>query len=384
MTQRCLVRSPQDVGFRLNGFYGDRKGFIHNLTDGSWLNGDKSWGLRGYLKLKPTGNLTIDLIGSHSESETMGSARPFIAVPAGAAIFGTPVSTSLAGITPGIDNYQIRTDSPFFNKSYQTTVSGRASLDLGSASLVLITSYQKWNFRFDEDFDELAAPIIGLPKGIVAGSTYQAHLWTQELRLVSNSHGMFEYLAGIYYANGQTGREFTRGPSGPVVSHWVSSNGTELKAAYAQMTYNISSQTHLDGGLRYNNEKIDVAFQNLVPSATPPANNATCLTTCAGNASQNQVTGKIALRQDLDRHVMAYASYATGYKGQGYDISTGFNPARVIAPIGAEHSKAYEIGLKSRFFDGRVQLTLQAFGPTITVSKRNRVSNCLTVLSRSI
>lgn len=73
------------------------------------------------------------------------------------------------------------------------------------------------------------------------------------------------------------------------------------------------------------------------------------------------VTGKIALRQDLAQRVMAYASFSTGYKGQGYDISTGFTPTRAANPVRPETSNAYEIGLKSRFLGNRVQLNVAAF-----------------------
>jgi iron complex outermembrane receptor protein len=71
---------------------------------------------------------------------------------------------------------------------------------------------------------------------------------------------------------------------------------------------------------------------------------------------------------------MAYASVAKGYKGFAYDVSSGFNPARVnaalagtapglngVGPVKAENSTSYELGLKSRFFDNKVQLNVTGF-----------------------
>jgi iron complex outermembrane receptor protein len=58
---------------------------------------------------------------------------------------------------------------------------------------------------------------------------------------------------------------------------------------------------------------------------------------------------------------MSYLSYARGYKGQGYDISSGFNQSRVDRPIKAEDSNAYELGLKSRMLDNRLQLNAALF-----------------------
>ncbi|MET0374840.1 MAG: TonB-dependent receptor [Rhizorhabdus sp.] len=351
----------EGIGFRVNAFYGNREGFIRNLTDGSKLNDDESYGLRGRLAITPASNVTIDLIASHSVSQGEGIVRTFRTVPAGAAVFGSDISPSLVGIVPGNDNYRTRVDAPFFNKSKQTTLSGRASIDLGFASLVSVTSYQDWRFRFAEDFDLLAQPVLGLANGIVASSAYHARQFTQELRLVSKRSGPFDYVAGLYYSNGTTDRSFDRGPSGAVRAAWDSEAGTKSYAGFAQATYDITPTTHIDGGLRINHEKIDVSFQNLVTPATPPANNATCLVACVGKASDTQVTGKVSLRQDLTDQIMAYVSYATGYKGQGFDVSTGFTPARAANPVRPEHSKAYEIGLKSRFLDNRVQLNAALF-----------------------
>ncbi|MFM2372113.1 MAG: hypothetical protein RIS85_1835 [Pseudomonadota bacterium] len=351
----------EGVGFRINAFYGDRKGYIRNLQDGSRLNNDKSYGFRGRLELTPADGVKIDLIGSHSISESNGFARTFRAVPTGAAIFGTPLTSSLVGITPGEDNYSVRLDKPLFNKSKQTTVSGRASFDLGFADLVSVTSYQDWRFQFNEDFDYTNATVLGIPGGIVAGSTYHATQFAQELRLVSPSTGDFSYVLGLFYSDGKTDRSFERGPSGPVVAKWASRSSTQSYAAFGQATYDLSETTHIDAGLRFNHEKIAATFQNLVTPATPPANNATCLTTCVGEATDSVVTWKTSLRQDLSDAVMVYGSFARGYKGQGFDISTGFNPRRAANPVRPETSDAFEIGLKSRFLDNKVQLNIAAF-----------------------
>lgn len=349
------------AGFRLNGFYGDRKGHIRELNSGNRLNNDKSYGVRGRIEVEPSDSIKIDLIGSHSVSESNGAARTFRAVPAGATVFGTPVAPSLVGITPGIGNYALRIDQPLFNKSRQTTVSGRVTADLGFADLIGVSSYQDWRFRFIEDFDLITGTVLGIPGGIVAQSTFHAKQFAQEVRLVSPSTGPFTYVLGGFYQNGTTDRTFERGPSGPVVANWASQSGTQSFAAFGQFTYDIAETTHVDVGVRWNNEKVTVEFLNRVPNANPPANNATCLTQCVGSEKDSVVTGKVSLRQDFSDAVMGYASFARGYKGQGFDISSGFTPARITNVVRPESSDAYELGLKSRFFDNKVQLNVAAF-----------------------
>ncbi len=350
----------EGVSFRLNGFYSDREGILDNLTTGEKLNGETSYGVRGRLKLNPTDRLSIDLIASHALSEGNGVARTVRTAPAGAAVFGTPIAPSLAGITPGRDNYSVRANAPFFNRSKVNTYTARASLDLGPVDLVSVTSYQTWRFRFAEDFDMTAQNVLGLPGGIVASSQYESNQVSQELRLVSTTDGPLSYVAGLFYADGETDRGFNRAP-GAVSAAWVSNSGTRSYAAFAQATYDFTGSTHLDVGLRANHEKIDVRFQNLNPTASPPANNATCLQVCAGSAEDDAFTGKIALRQDLSDDVMVYGSFATGYKGQGFDISSGFTPTRAATPVKPETSKSYELGLKGRFWDRRLQLNTVLF-----------------------
>ncbi|NBC35090.1 TonB-dependent receptor [Novosphingobium sp. FSY-8] len=350
-----------NIGFRINGFYGDRKGYINNLTDGRRFNNDASYGLRGRLEIRPAAGLKIDLIAGHSVSSSNGTARTFLQVPTGATVFGAAVAPSIADIAPGYGNYAVRIDGPLYNKSVQSTFIGKASYDLGFADLVSITSYQDWKFRFAEDFDYLTGTVLGLSGGIVANSTYHATQFTQELRLVSPARKPLTYVLGLFYSDGATTRTFDRGPSGPVVARWSSRSGTISYAAFGQATYSFLDRNHIDVGLRYNHEKVSADFINLVPNASPPAANATCLATCSGVANDGVVTTKVALRRDLADGVMGYVSYARGYKGQGFDISSGFTPRRAANPVKPETSNAYEIGLKSRFLDNRLQLNVAAF-----------------------
>jgi iron complex outermembrane receptor protein len=341
------------IGFRVNGFYTDRKGYIRNLQNGARLNNDKTYGFRGRLDLEPTDNLKLDVIASHSVSESDGFARTFRTAPTGATIFGAPLAPSLVGVTAGEDNYNVRLNAPLFNKSKQTTVSGRATLDLGFADLVSVTSYQDWAFQFEEDFD------YNISSSVVANSTYAATMFTQELRLVSPTKSDFSYVVGLFYADGKTDRSFVRGPA--AAANWASRTSTQSYAAFAQVTYNLAETTHVDVGLRLNHEEIGARFQNSIPNANPPANNATCLSLCTGADKDTVVTWKTALRQDLSDDVMVYASFARGYKGQGFDISTGFTPRRAANPVRPETSDAYEAGIKSRFFDNKLQVNLSAF-----------------------
>jgi iron complex outermembrane receptor protein len=75
----------------------------------------------------------------------------------------------------------------------------------------------------------------------------------------------------------------------------------------------------------------------------------------------------------LTDDVMLFGSYATGHKGQTYDLTTGFNQARAnVGPINPEESKSFEAGIKSQLLDHRVMLngTIFHVKPTTTIRPR--------------
>lgn len=352
------------IGVRANAFYGDRRGYIRNLTTGNRLNGQTSLGFRVRVDLTPVDALSVALTANYSRDESNAS-NTFRFVDPAARIFavgpvpGVLLAPSLVGFSAIPENYNVRLDvEPDFD-SKQTMYVGRATLDLGPVDLVSITSLQNWDFTTQADTDLTDLPVVGLrPGGLYQTSTFDARQFAQELRLVSTGGGPLKYLLGLYYANGKTEREFTRFALGPGFSDWDSEARTKSYAAFTQVSYDVTPTTHVDAGLRLNREKIGVVFTNF-PAANPTA--ANCGITCTGNDSDDQVTYKVALRQDVSRDIMGYVSYATGYKGQGYDIASGFTSAKAAQPVNPERSKAYEIGLKSQLFDRRVQFNLAGF-----------------------
>jgi len=350
------------IGVRFNAFYSTREGYIRNLATGNKLGGDESYGFRFRGDLEPTDRLTINLIASYSNSSstptrTWRYADPSARIFGGGGNPGVLVAPALVGQNVGPENFTVRQNVEGSVDSKQSMLVGKVTLDLGAASLMSITSHQDWKQAAgldDGDYTDLA--VVGRAEGMTSTSPFHARQFAQELRLVSTDKGPFSYLLGLYYANGRTDRYFDRLAVGPLRASWDSEAGTKTYAAFTQLSYDLTSTTHVDAGLRWNREKIHVRFANLLP----PATNA-CYATCIGNAADNRATYKIALRQDIGRDAMLYASYATGYKGQGYDVSTGFTAARAANPVKPEYSKAYELGLKSEFFDRHLQLNVTGF-----------------------
>ncbi len=329
------------IGFRLNGYYVDREGFIDNLETGNKLNGEEGFGIRGKIAAE-FDIVEITLIADYNERDVLGNAATFLQLPPGSLFFGSAFDTT--GITAGPDNNVVRQSDDPVGDSDQTTLIGKVDVDLDFATLSSVSSYQEWNLFFGQDVDGTDLP------SIFQSGPYAAEQFTQELRLTSPSRLGFEYLVGLYFADAQTDRAFQRGPI--AVANWDSTASTKSYAAFTQLSYDLGSETTITAGARLNREEIGVRFEerNL---ATP--------VTFTGNASDTAFTGRLSLQHFVTDEVMAFASFATGYKGQAYDVSSGFNQARADNPVGEETSNSYELGLKGRMWDNRLSFSLTGF-----------------------
>ena len=365
-------------GYRLSGFYHSYQGNVRNLTTGNWLNDQEAYGLRAKIKLVLSDNLDFTVAGTYAQTKQDGTANTIRYINP----LGTPrvlgnaalaLIPSLTGITPGEGNYNARVDAEGATDNQTGTLSGKFVLDLGNVNLISVTGYQDWKYTFQNDVDNTDLNVIGgtPSSGIVQSGPYHSRLFTQELRVVSTGSGPLKYVAGVFFADASTDRTFSRGPA--LLANWDATATSQGIGLFAQLDYTLPTNTTLSGGVRYNHEKVGVAFDNLLTTATPN----TCATgnpLCRGSNSDDVVTWKGTISQELAPQIMAYASVAKGYKGFAYDVSSGFNPARVnaalagtapglngVGPVKAEHSTSYELGFKSRFLDNRVQLNVTGF-----------------------
>lgn len=224
-------------------------------------------------------------------------------------------------------------------------VSAKLTHDFGFATLTNIAAYrQATNSTF------------GLDSSVTPYPDEQffyfqnAHEYTEELQLASESDGPLQWTTGFYYLNG-----FDQGeghvniygilPGGaPFPAYLNASQNTESTSGFAQATYSITDSTKLTGGVRYTSETRDLT--NLIgPQNARPS------------ISANLPTWRVALNQQLDDDLMVYASISRGFKSGGFNLTA----AAAAPPFGPERLTSYEVGAKSEFFDKRLRLNVSGF-----------------------
>ncbi|NHN35787.1 TonB-dependent receptor [Pseudomaricurvus alcaniphilus] len=332
------------VGVRLGAYYSDREGHVDNLTTGEKLNGSEAKGVRGKLVADLSDALTATFIGEYNKTEDNCCAQPLRFVTPGATFFGTPVLGP--GITPSEENTAIRQDGPSQSDSTDWLASLKLEFDVGEYSFASITGYRDWEYDWMIDLDGFDDFTLN------QGGPYNTELFTQEFRVTSPASETFEYVAGVFYSDTQNTRQFIRGPI--AVSNWVGTADSQSYSIFGQATWGLSDKWNLITGLRYQYEEIEATFLDNQAGRD-------CSAGCAGKSDDDVVTGKVALQFFANEDVMLFGGFSRGYKGQTYDIVSATTQQTLDQPVAPEESDAYELGIKSSLFDGRVQLNATAF-----------------------
>ena len=343
------------AGFRLSGFVKDREdGHIDNITTGEEVDGSESWGVRGKLVFDLSDRVTATVFGERSESESTCCNATMRSVPANAAFLGfVPQAAVLAGIDPAPDNTKIASNDLTEDESDAWNAGLRLSIDIGEHELLSVTAYNEWDYQVTRDLDGTAFDLVALftggaaSGGLVQGGGFELESLSQEFRLISPASETFEYVAGLYYSDVDYGRDFQRGPL--FAANWVADTGTEVLALYGQGTLSVGENTSLILGARVQEEEISHGFDNALSGAS-----------LSGSDSETAATFKVGVQHFVNDDVMVFATASSGYKGQGYDISSSFNQQTSDNPVGNEDSLAFEVGMKGTFLDGRLQ-----FNPTL-------------------
>ena len=142
------------------------------------------------------------------------------------------------------------------------------------------------------------------------------------------------------------------------------------RAFFAEGTYAISDKLDLTVGARYTKDEREfLRFQTLSGGAFDPGYMCPGMPTtevapgvflpasdhCFQDVDYSKTTPRAILAYQLTDEVMLYGSFSVGYS------SGGFNQDARMRPFLPEVSDNFEIGAKTRLFDGKVRLNATAF-----------------------
>ncbi len=235
----------------------------------------------------------------------------------------------------------------------------KSTWDMGFATLVSVTGY--------EAIDRVISFDDSSPFRIV-DQNFVEDMWeiSQEFRLSSNSDRSVYWLVGVFYS--YENLESLKQVSGldfiTLTSIFTEYEQTgDSYAIFGQVEYQVMDNINLTGGLRYTYD--DKAYKGGSATDDPfGVDQCAVFFNCPQSASndfdEDSISGKIAVDWILRDDLLLYASWNKGFKSGGFDGSTITDPS-AFKPFFGETLYAYEIGMKSTWFNNTLQWNTSAF-----------------------
>ena len=311
------------------------------------------------VRLEPTENFAIDLIGDYYEADDAGSVWLYFGPGAATNPFLRQYIAAQGGVVPRVRSRDIGSDVEAFNEPTIWGVSGKLTWTLGDYTLSSLGAYRVTQPRNFNDLDVTSA------SAITQFRSEDDEQFSQELQIVSPAGRPFEWLLGVYYFDetNDVRNEYLFPfvddmfglPADPTCCKLRLNGqaGTEATAVFGEANYDFTDQLNLVVGGRYSRERRtgynDVEFVNFL---TPLFDNQTPFEP----ATFTSFTPKIGVNYQLSDAAFAYASASRGFKSGGFNIgsyqNTPFNPEKIWS---------YEAGVKTDLLDRRLRLNLAAF-----------------------
>jgi iron complex outermembrane receptor protein len=404
---RAALSGPigENLSARLTGFYGSFDGNITNVNGGrnNTVNGYERWGLRGIVDYDD-GSSKIRLIADIYNADD-DCCADVTGVSRGAVLdaeLGLP-----GGVALGEDQRFINNNLVTRTSDEQWSLTANGDFELGdSHTLSVIIGYRNW---FNEEFrdgDFLPRAIVGTGELHDSGVVRTEQL-SLEARIASDQTKKFFYQAGVFGWKSDNSQDFTRNnvtcatstlpvaTSGATPCNLANTVATIFPfatsrsdvrslnfAMFGEATYRFTDELSLTGGLRYTHDDLEFRHfrapaanrvtglpatgpgTNLNPAGGLIANGGNGTNTSRGALTNDNLSGRVILKYEPTEDLMFYGSYTRGYKGPAFNVFFNHVAPNNAVPIDEELSDSYEIGMKSQFWDRRIQLNLSAFQVT--------------------
>lgn len=356
--------------FRLSGYVRDKDGLTETLQ-GDDIDFEEQATVKGRLLFLPTDNLSIDLRASYSDIEAGAATQSRFTAANQVNTFNDDLLPS-RGIL-GVETREI------------TDVSAKIDWELPFGTLTSTTGYLDLQQDLFGSVSWTAEPALGEAPALglfgplfganalpatdpLAGTTPFDHIqdlfddfeiFTQDIRLVSNSDQRLRWLVGAEFiqreANQGLGAGFLLGPQGDVpllLLNRADEKDDDIWGVFAQLQYDLSDRLELTISGRYDENEfstvqIDGATGAVVPQIDP---NGTSVNELSETDSAFQP--KVTLAYDVSDDFKLYGTYSRGFRF-GF-----FNTGNLTKQ---ETTDNFELGFRSTLADGTLSLNGSVF-----------------------
>ena len=271
-------------------------------------------------------------------------------------------------LVDGFDPATIQTDGINKQNLSNTGFSAKLKWSLADLNIYSITGYETVSAysRGDIDGGYGAAFLpsgggpgfIPFPSESAAGIRDHKQV-TQEVRVESKSKGPLTWQGGVYLFQESLGFDsYTYNTLGNNVQSGATLRSDQTNDTYAVfggLTYAVSPDLKVRGGIRYTQDKKNLATQPLPAGDPNPTNTANGLGSSSDN---NQVNWDLGATYKLDSSSNLFGRVATGFRGASIQPAGPFGPLNQANP---ETTTSYEFGIKSDLFNKRARSSISLF-----------------------
>lgn len=246
---------------------------------------------------------------------------------------------------------------------------------------ITLTLLGGWNsIQYHHAFPQQPSPTSGWEAGGTTSDTsyfQNEYPVTQsdELRLSSAQDRRLTWQTGLYYFQEKSA----------VHSHFIDNYGTTFqdsniinfdfprddttsKAAYGQLSYELTSSVKITGGARYTKDSIVRAGTFNLFLQLPGIGDLHLTPNVNGRASSSKATYLADIAWNVTPANMLYAKVSTGYKAGGFTGTGSYKPESLVS---------YEVGSKNRFMNDSMQLNADAYLMNYTDQQLNQFTDPL-------
>jgi iron complex outermembrane receptor protein len=367
----------EKISVRVSGMYQRQDNYVDNVipskTTKDAFEGYEEYAARVQFLIKPSDDFDILLTGQLRSLD--GTARLFRA---------NVFTRGQEGLNANFDRYRVSVDGKNEQRVDTQNLTTRMTYDAGAVSFISVTSYWTGDATSVGDVDGGFGANF-LPRNLYGpgeipftaetrDSVPTLKQFTQEFRVASNNDGPLSYQAGVFYFNENldivSENYSTMGDPNNAVDgvNIIVSQAQNSKAygLFGSMTYQLTDQLSVTGGLRYNDDKRDfVAVRS--KDTQFPGFLQNPLGTVRRDVSDNNLTWDLSGTYAATDDVNLYARVARGYRAPSIQGRILFPPATSTplesgVTVGkSETITSYESGIKSTLLDGRARFNVNGF-----------------------
>jgi iron complex outermembrane receptor protein len=289
---------------------------------------------------------TFDALFNVHSRMTTGSARLFRA---------NIIKKGTNDFADGYDFTKINTNGLNQQSLDTNGANARLTWDLGSVKLFSITGYEgvdNYYSRGDIDGGTPTGPGFIPFQVQTGGGLTGLHQYSQEFRVESKNAGPLNWQTGVYYfkesADGYSNNFDSTTQA--QTSHLASHQNNTASAVFGSLTYDLSDQVVLRGGLRYTDDKKDFR--------TVEAVNVTQIGPKSVDESKSKTNWDLSATYKVNKDVNAYARVATGFRAPSIAAASASVP---ITVADAETITSYEAGVKADLFNRRARASVSIY-----------------------